>query len=86
MSSLATRFREVELTRDSDTPLPQSLPANWLQPKSSGPVVRFVDSHFNEQSTPAEIFRVFPNAKEVQYRALTLRSIFLALARKSDEA
>jgi ABC-2 type transport system ATP-binding protein len=85
MSSLATRFREVELTRVSDTPLPSPLPANWLQPKSSGAVVRFVDSRFDERTTPAEIFRLFGHVKEVQYRALTLRAIFVAMARKSEE-
>jgi len=85
MSSLATRFREVELTRESDAPLPSPLPTNWLQPKSSGPVVRFVDSRFEEQKTSADVFRLFGNVKEVQYRALTLRAIFLAVARKSEE-
>ncbi len=85
MASLGTRFREVELTRVSDTPLPSPLPAHWLQPKSSGTVVRFVDSRFDERTTPAEIFRLFGNVKEVQYRALTLRAIFVAMARKSEE-
>ena len=85
MSALATRFREVELTRESDTPLPAPLPANWLQPKASGAVVRFVDSRFDEQKTPSEIQRLFGNVKDIQFRPLTLRAIFLAMARKSEE-
>ena len=85
MTSLSTRFREVELTRDSDGPLPSPLPGNWLQPKTSGAIVRFVDSRFDEQTTPAEIQRLFGTVKDVQFRALSLRAIFLAMARKSEE-
>jgi len=44
MTSLSTRFREIELTRDSDGPLPSSLPANWLQLKDFRAIVRFIDS------------------------------------------
>ena len=85
MSSLATRFREVELTRETDQPLPSTLPTDWLQPKTSGNLVRFVESRFDEQKTPADIQRVFGNVKDIQYRPLSLRSIFLALARKTEE-
>jgi ABC-2 type transport system ATP-binding protein len=86
MASLSTRFREVELTRDSDGPLPSPFPGNWLQPKMSGVIVRFVDSRFDEQKTPSEIQRLFGAVRDVQYRALSLRAIFLAMARKSGEA
>lgn len=84
MTSLSTRFREVELTRDSKGPLPSPLPDNWLQPKTSGAIVRFVDSRFDEQTTPAEIRRLFGTVRDVQFRALSLRAIFLAMARKSE--
>src|SRR6267142_5567221 len=85
MTSLSTRFREIELTRDSDGPLPSSLPTNWLQLKTSGAIVRFIDSRFDEQKIPSEIQRLFGTVKDVQYRALSLRAIFLAMARKSEE-
>jgi ABC-2 type transport system ATP-binding protein len=86
MTSLSTRFREVEVTRQADSPLPSPLPDSWLQTKSSGPVVRFVDSRFDEQRTSTDIQRVFGSVKDTQFRPLTLRSIFLAMARKSEEA
>jgi ABC-2 type transport system ATP-binding protein len=86
MSSLANRFREVEIATESAAPLPSPLPASWLQPKSLGALVRFIDSRFDEQKTPADIQRLFPNAKDVQFRALSLRAIFLAIARKPEEA
>ena len=85
MSSLAARFREVEIIADSGQPLPSSLPASWYHPKSSGAVVRFIDASFDEQKTTSDIQRFFPNSKNVQFRALSLRAIFLAMARKSEE-
>jgi len=85
MTSLSTRFREVEVTRDSDGPLPPAMPHTWMQPKSSGVIVRFVDSRFDEQKVSAEIESVFGVVKDVQFRALSLRAIFLAMARKSEE-
>jgi ABC-2 type transport system ATP-binding protein len=85
MASLATRFREVELTRETEQPLPSPLPVDWLQPKTSGPLVRFVESRFDDQKTPADIQRVFGNVKDIQYSPLSLRAIFLALARKTEE-
>src|SRR6266403_1211580 len=86
MTSLSTRFREVEIIRHSDSPLPTTLPDTWLQTKSSGAVVRFVDSRFDEQRDTAEIARVFGSVRDTQFRPVTLRSIFLAMARKSEEA
>jgi ABC-2 type transport system ATP-binding protein len=85
MTSLSTRFREVEVTRDTDGALPSVMPDSWLQPKSSGAIVRSVDSRFDEQITPAEIKSLFGAVKDVQYRALSFRAIFLAMARKSEE-
>ena len=86
MSTLSTRFREVEITTEAAASLPVQLPASWLHPKSFGALVRFIDSRFDEHKTPAEIHRLFPNAKDVQFRALSLRAIFLAIARKPEEA
>lgn len=85
MSSLAARFREVEITTDSALPLPSPLPSSWLQTKSSGAIVRFIDSCFDEQTTSSDIHRLFPTATDIQFRALSLRAIFLAMARKSKE-
>jgi ABC-2 type transport system ATP-binding protein len=86
MASLSTRFREVEITTGSPQSLPPSLPQAWLQAKSAGALIRFVDSRFDEEKTPAEIQRVFGEVKDVQYRALSLRAIFLAMARKTEDA
>jgi ABC-2 type transport system ATP-binding protein len=85
MTSLSARFREVELTLEKNDGLPQSMPETWLRPKAAAGVVRFVESRFEEQRTSAEIRRVFGEVRSVEYRAMGLRAIFLAVARKGEE-
>ncbi len=86
LSALANRFREVEITLDAERPLPAGLPSSWLQAKSAGPVVRFVESQFNEAQTAADIRAAFGDAHQVAFRAMGLRAIFVAMARRSEAA
>jgi ABC-2 type transport system ATP-binding protein len=86
MTSLAARFREVEITCAGESRVPSPVPASWLQVKSSAGVVRFVENQFTEDKTSAEIRRLFGEVKNVEYRPMGLRAIFLAMARKGDEA
>jgi ABC-2 type transport system ATP-binding protein len=86
MTSLAARFREVELTLEAERELPSQIPESWLHANVSGRVVRFVESRFEEQKTVAEIQRMFGAVKDVAFRTLTLREIFLAVAKKGQSA
>ena len=83
MSSLSARFRDVELTFDGPAAVPSSLPANWHQIGVSGSVVRFVDSAFNPETAQAEIEQRFGPVKNVTFSQMSLRAIFLALAKGS---
>jgi len=80
MGTLAARFRQVEIVFDAAPPLPANWPAAWMRPETSAAVLRFIDSHFDAERTPAEIHRAFPEARSVEFHALTLREIFVALA------
>jgi ABC-2 type transport system ATP-binding protein len=86
MTSLAARFREVEITFEGESALPSPMPGSWLQARAAGGVVRFVESQFDNEKTGAEIQRVFGQAKAVAFRAMSLRAIFLAMARKAEAA
>jgi ABC-2 type transport system ATP-binding protein len=83
MSSLAERFREIEITFDDPPPLPASWPQGWLNPTGSAAVLRFVDSQFDADSTPTEIQRAFPSARGVSINPLPLRAIFVSLAKST---
>lgn len=85
MTALAARFREVEITFDSERPLPSPLPPSWRQVQASGTIVRFVESQFDPEKTPLEIQRVFGETKEVSFRPMGLRAIFLSMAKKKEE-
>ena len=86
MTQLAARFREIELTFDSPPSLPSPWPEGWLDPTSSAAVLRFVDTRFNRESTPLEIRRAFPSARDVSINPMPLRAIFVSLAKAARKA
>jgi ABC-2 type transport system ATP-binding protein len=86
MTSLSERFREVEVTLDGPKPLPAAFPETWIHPESSGAVVRFVETRFDPERTPAEARRVFGNVQQVTVSPMPLRAIFVTLAKAGRKA
>jgi ABC-type multidrug transport system ATPase subunit len=81
MNSLVERFREVEVTFESLPPLPAEWPEDWMQPDTSTAVLRFVDTRFDRERTASEIRRLFGDVRDVSFNPMSLRSIFVALAK-----
>jgi ABC-2 type transport system ATP-binding protein len=81
MTVLAGRFRDVTVTLSSPSPLPANLPATWLQPQTADCVLRFVHSDFKEQVSQREVAERFPSARDICFDPMSLRSIFLAIAK-----
>jgi ABC-2 type transport system ATP-binding protein len=81
MTVLAGRFREVTVTLASPEPLPEGLPDTWLQPQTTDCVLRFVHSSFKEQESQRELAERFPSARDICFDSMSLRSIFLAIAK-----
>src|SRR6185312_3622328 len=81
INNLSGRFREVELTFDQPPTIPANLPASWMQLNAAGAVVRFVESQFNDERTTAEIRNALGDFKESSFNPMSLRAIFLAMAR-----
>jgi len=86
LTSLSARFREVEVTLEAERLLLPSLPQSWLQVKTAGTLVRFVESRFDEERTSAEIRSALPKVQRIVFRAMGLRAIFLAMARRAETA
>jgi ABC-2 type transport system ATP-binding protein len=86
LEALSARFREVVLTFGTAPRLPAQLPSNWLQVEAVGPVVRFVETRFDAERTPADVRRVFPDCRDTCVEGMPLRSIFVALAKASRSA
>jgi ABC-2 type transport system ATP-binding protein len=81
VENLQQRFRSVEVALPDAATVPVGLPASWLNPEANGRVVCFTDSAFDEAELAAAVARHFPAAKQHQVTLLSLRQIFVALAR-----
>jgi ABC-2 type transport system ATP-binding protein len=82
IANLTGRFREVELTLDEPAAAVETqFPVSWMQVKKSAAVVRFVESRFDENHTNSEIRRCFGSPRNVSFAPMSLRAIFLALAK-----
>ncbi len=81
MTALTDRFREVTVTLDG----PPAVPAgSWLQYEAVDSVLRFVHSEYDRERAPEELAAAFPAARNIIVNPMSLRSIFLAIARSKN--
>jgi ABC-2 type transport system ATP-binding protein len=83
LSVLSERFRDVTVTLRQPTALPGAIPGTWPQAQSDHCVVRFVHSGYVAHETERELATVFPDARDIAFDPMPLRSIFLAVAKSS---
>ena len=81
MSVLSNRFRDVTITLSDPSPLPAKLPAAWLEAQTADCVLRFVHSDFRDGSSHRELAERFPSACDIAFEPMSLRQIFLAIAK-----
>jgi len=86
LTQLVERFREVQVTFDGASRLPGKASESWMQINSSAAVVRFIESRFEPERTRAEIRGVFGEVRDVTFSPMTLREIFLAMAKAGRNA
>lgn len=79
--ALQARFRAVEIIFTGDAVLPKLPPKSWLNPEVAGRIVRFTDSEYNAEKLAQTVREHFPNASQTNTLPMTLREIFVALAR-----
>ena len=83
MSVLSKRFRAVTVTLAAPWKASANVPSSWMQIETSDSVVRFVDSNFDEAGSAPNYAAIFPNARDIVFDPMSLRSIFLCVARTS---
>jgi ABC-2 type transport system ATP-binding protein len=81
VASLQARFREVEVHMGAGDSWPSSLPDSWLVAEKSAQRLQFVESKFEPSRTEISIRQLFPGMQHVLARPMSLKSIFVALAR-----
>ncbi len=80
--SLQSRFRAVEVVLPDQSRAPVSLPTDWLHAEQAGRTLRFTDSRFQNDAQLASLLReALPAASTPEIRPMSLREIFVALAR-----
>jgi ABC-2 type transport system ATP-binding protein len=80
-NSLQARFRQMECVVLDFARLPSPPPPSWLVPEIAGHSLRFVESQYQLEASDAQIRSVFPGASQISANPMSLREIFLALAR-----
>lgn len=87
IATLSDRFREVTVilnAASADGTLLRNTPASWLLPEQSASTLRFVHSQAASEPVDQQIAALLPHATAITADPMSLRSIFLALARSSS--
>ncbi len=82
IAQLQSRFRRVEVITQGDAFKPAQIPPTWLNPEVAGRTFRFVDSAYGEPDSVDKIKSEY-GASEVSVSSMSLRDIFVALAKNS---
>jgi ABC-2 type transport system ATP-binding protein len=81
VESLQQRFRSVEVVVESEIGGQSGTPGSWLNFQTSGRTARFTDSSYDESTVLKTIREHFPTALRHEVRPMSLREIFVALAK-----
>ncbi|GAA5481472.1 ABC transporter ATP-binding protein [Haloferula sargassicola] len=81
VGSLQARFRRVELVAMDEIAAPAETPAGWLNLRTEGRSAKLVHTNYDESRSRPELEAAFPGLIRTDIRPMTLREIFVALAR-----
>jgi ABC-2 type transport system ATP-binding protein len=85
MATLTARFREVIVTLGpASEPSRFTPPLTWLLPESSASVYRFIHTNAEADDLEQQVRSLLPHTIAIQSDPMTLRTIFLALAKSSQ--
>ncbi len=81
LERLHDRFRQVEITLPGDPQTPAAWPGSWISPQIAGNVVSYIDQAYREGDSETRARQVFPKLADISVAPMSLRAIFIALAR-----
>ncbi|HEY4246958.1 MAG TPA: ABC transporter ATP-binding protein [Lacunisphaera sp.] len=79
---LLGRFRRIDVSLGDESPRLNDPPLEWLELERKGGLVRFIATNYDRTETECACRERFPDAA-VEARPMTLREIFIALARSN---
>lgn len=83
LDELMDRFREVRVTLEREQRVPEQPPKSWLQLRTAGNVLTFVDTQFSEEDLGDQVRGLFDGVRTIDAQPMTLRFIFTTLARSA---
>ncbi|MGO9261010.1 MAG: ATP-binding cassette domain-containing protein [Bryobacteraceae bacterium] len=81
LDALRARFREIVLTFTQAPLLPGDWPAAWIAPERGPSTLRFIETRFDAERTPAEARRRLPGFHGFAANPMPLSGILAALVR-----
>lgn len=81
MDELRARFRAVRITFETPARLPSALPDHWLQTRTDGSVLEFIDARFKEGDSQQRLQSQFHGIRRIDVEPVGLRAVFTSLAR-----
>lgn len=85
MAELTGRFREVQVTLETEAVQPAQVPKEWMRMRAMGNVLTFVDAQFEENSLGELVRSRIERVREIDSKPMALRSIFTTLARAARD-
>lgn len=85
MSELGARLREVRVTLERPTAIPVPWPREWLEPRTFGNVLTFVDTRYSEQGFGERIRSLLGVVRQIDVAPMPLRSVFTTIARAARD-
>jgi len=85
MSDLTDRLRDVRVTLDREASAPAEPPQEWLDIRTSGNVLSFVDTRYSEEGLAARLNAVAGGVRTIDAQPIALRSIFTTLAKATRD-
>lgn len=81
IETLQNRFRKVTVTTAVPLDALPILPEQWLLPEHNGRIAGFIDSRYEQNVSEAAVRNLFSGCTEIGAVRMTLREIFVALAK-----
>jgi ABC-2 type transport system ATP-binding protein len=81
VASLQARFRRIEAVILPGIQALDKFPPSWLLAEQAGPRLSFVDSSYQDGVTENQLGALLPGVEQIESTPMSLRDIFLALAR-----
>ena len=85
MHDLRARLRHVRVMLDTEAHLPVQIPKEWLDVRTAGNVLSFIDTQFSERQLAARVTVLIGNVRAIEVQPIALRSIYTTFARATRD-